>query len=146
MKPNIITKITYKGLEELPEEARHCKFSGEVTAQDSIFKTYSQESCEFECQIKKSREICQCTPWNIPTATHPMENPVICDLYGNYCFNIQMRNADLIVNCIEQCPSSCNDVQFTITEKEIPINVREHCDNTAVDDGYLLTQVLSSWS
>ena len=37
-------------------------------------------------------------------------------------------------------------VQFTITEKEIPINVREHCENTAVDDGYLLTQVLSSWS
>ena len=37
-------------------------------------------------------------------------------------------------------------VQFTITEKEIPVNVREHCDNTAVDDGYLLTPVLTSWS
>ena len=110
MKPistRLIRKIINKGLEELPEEA---KFSGEVTAQDSIFKTCSQESCEFECQVKKSREICQCTQWNIPTATHPMENPVICDLYGNYCFNVQMRNADQIVNCIEQCPSSCNDV------------------------------------
>ena len=129
MKPistRLIRKIINKGLEELPEEARHCKFSVEVTAQDSIFKTYSQESCEFECQIKKSREICQCTPWNIPTATHPMENPVICDLYGNYCFNVQMRNADLIVNCIEQCPSGCNDVQVNLCQKLLFLHKLTH--------------------
>ena len=149
IKPGFITTFNVqpievygtKSLAELSEEARGCKFSDDVTIQDSLFKIYSQTSCEYECQVTRAREVCQCTPWNFPTPPS-MKNPTICDLYGNYCFHQKMRTAKTIEICSSKCPSNCNDVQWAITKEEIPINEKEHCDNPNIDDGYILTKDL----
>ena len=76
----------------MPEETRECKFSDEVDSRDSLFKTYSQSSCEFECKVEQARKECQCTPWNVPTPSR-LTNPSICDLYGNFCFGEVMLDA-----------------------------------------------------
>ena len=103
VKPGFVTTFSVQPIEvfgtdalrEVPEEARNCKFSDETNTEDTMFKTYSQTSCEYECQISKSRDVCQCTPWNFPTPPS-INQPVICDLYGNYCFHLQMRNTAVI--------------------------------------------------
>ena len=151
VKPGVVTTFSVqpievfgtKALREVPEEARNCKFSDEINLKDSMFETYSQSSCEYKCRISKSREICQCTPWNFPTPPS-ITQPAICDLYGNYCFQLQMRNTEVIHTCSLKCPSNCDDVRFTINEKEIPIDVKEHCDNPNIADGYILTKNLLS--
>ena len=104
-------------LKALPEDERNCKFSDEVTRKDSMFQTYSQSSCEFECRVNKAREECQCTPWNFPTPPSIKES-VICDLYGNYCFHNKMRDVDVIKNCTNgTCLSDCNDIRFRINAR-----------------------------
>ena len=70
-----------------------------------------------------------------------MKTPPICDLYGNYCFRLQTTNPEVIENCTKICPSDCEDVRFSITEREVPINVHELCDGTQ-QDGYSLTYKL----
>ena len=75
VKPGYITTfsvqpIEVKGtnsLQEMAESQRNCKYPHEINSQDShIFKTYSQASCEFECQVQFARDRCLCTPWNLP--------------------------------------------------------------------------------
>ena len=99
-------------LQSMLEEKRKCRFSDEVHKKDRLFKTYSQSSCEFECRVHKAREECKCTPWNFPTPPS-MPNPIICDLYGNFCFHKKMRNVEVIGNCTNGiCPSDCEDIRF----------------------------------
>ena len=149
IKPGFVTTFNVQPIEvfgteslhELPEKARGCKFSDEVTIENSMFKIYSQSSCEYECQVTQAREVCQCTPWNFPTPPS-MTHPTICDLYGNYCFRIQMKNPELMEDCMAKCPQNCDDIQWAITKEEIPINEKEHCDNPDIDDGYILTKGL----
>ena len=101
-----------ENLRAMPEDERNCKFSDESTSKDSMFKTYSQSSCEFECRVNKAREECRCTPWNFPTPLS-IERPIICDLYGSYCFHNKMRNVDIIGNCTYgTCLSDCNNIRF----------------------------------
>ena len=125
-------------LRKIPEEIRKCKFPDEVDRKDSMFKIYSQTSCEFECRINDARKKCKCTPWNFPTPPS-LTNPTICDLYGTYCFKSQLTNPISIHNCLEhQCLSDCSEVRFSINEKEVPINVDEHCEYSQYQhlDGY----------
>ena len=129
-----------QSLHEVEEEARKCKFSYEVTNESSMFKTYSQSSCAFECQVNKARDKCLCTPWNFPSPPS-MKNHTICDLYGNYCFRMQMTDPKIIENCTTKCPSDCEDVRFSINEKEVPINIQEYCDSSKLD-GYIMTRAL----
>ena len=129
-------------LRQIPEEIRKCKFPDEVDQKDSMFKIYSQTSCEFECRINNARKKCKCTPWNFPTPPS-LTSPIICDLYGTYCFNSQLTNPESIGNCLEhQCLSDCSDVRFSINEKEAPINLDEHC-NIHHDGFELVHQKLS---
>ena len=69
---------------------------------DGIFRSYSQSSCEYECKVNQARDECRCTPWNVPTPPN-LQNPAICDLYGNHCFHLNMIDAHVIENCIEAC-------------------------------------------
>ena len=123
--------------------SRNCKFSNEMSNKDSLFKTYSQSSCEYECRVEEARNECLCTPWNVPTPPK-ITNPVICDLYGNHCFDVTMKDAVVIKNCTEMCYSNCEDVRFSINEKEIPIDIDHQC-GTQYElgaEGYHLTTKL----
>jgi hypothetical protein len=73
-----IEVIGTDALHNIKEEARNCKFYDEIE-DDSMFKAYSQSSCEYECKIKYAREKCWCTPWNFPTLPS-QATLIICDL------------------------------------------------------------------
>ena len=66
-------------------DKRNCRFSDEIPANLTIFKHYTQAICKFECNLRKARAICQCTPWSFPF--DPSEDIRICDFYGFYCFD-----------------------------------------------------------
>ena len=74
-----------ENLKNMHQVDRKCKYPHENDNEYSLFESYSQSSCEFECQVEKARQKCQCTPWNIPTPSLE-KDPIICDLYGNKCF------------------------------------------------------------
>ena len=61
-----IEVVGTKSLSQMSESERKCKYPNEAQTENSSFKTYSQASCEFECQINFAREKCLCTPWSIP--------------------------------------------------------------------------------
>ena len=54
-------------LSQLDIDKMNCKFSFEKEGVD-VLANYSTAGCFFECLLKKSRETCNCTPWNYP---HP---------------------------------------------------------------------------
>ena len=129
-------------LRGISEEARDCRFSDEVN-NDSIFKVYSQPSCEFECKMNEAREKCRCTPWNFPNAPSISE-PTICDLYGNSCFHSKMSEARVVKKCIKKCPSDCEDVRFSVNKQVIPINLASYCKEYLQDGAELTKKLLQS--
>lgn len=113
---------------EVEEKHRKCRLPKEVD-KDSIFRSYSQISCEFECKIQMAREMCHCTPWNVPSPP-TMENGFICDLFGNSCFQNEMTKLSVIETCAQKCPTDCNYARFDIIEREItPIDLDELCSS-----------------
>ena len=129
-------------LHAIKEEARNCKFDDEVEG-DSMFKVYSQSSCEYECKIKYAREKCQCTPWNFPTLPS-QATPIICDLYGNSCFHSELNEAHVIQTCAKKCPSDCANVRFSINEQEIILDHNLYCEELGQDGIRLVDSLLYS--
>ena len=122
-------------LKEISEEARKCRFPDEISNGHAIFNSYGEDSCEFECRINKARAKCQCTPWNIPTQPS-MTSLAICDLYGNYCFNMEMSDVLVMENCAKKCPSDCENVRFNVNTQEVPIDVDALCKGKRIKQTY----------
>ena len=129
-------------LHDIKEEARNCKFYDEVE-DDSIFKAYSQSSCEYECKIKYAREKCFCTPWNFPTLPS-QATPIVCDLYGNSCFHSEISEANVIEQCVKKCPSDCTTVRFSLNVQEIPLNLDLYCEDSKHDGMMLVNNLINS--
>ena len=129
-------------LHRIDEQARNCRFSDEVE-EKSMFKVYSQSSCEYECHINIAREKCNCTPWNHP---HPptLHNSIVCDLYGNSCFRSKMTEARVIKKCSKMCPSDCDDVRFSINKQVVPINLASYCGDSEHDGSQLTKELFYS--
>ena len=97
-------------------------FSGYV----EIFEEYSNAACYFECMLKFARNICRCTPWNMPTIPTSEHAGIICDLFGHSCFNTVMKQQYRLEDC--DCPSDCSSVKFSLSKKEVPLGpANEHC-------------------
>ena len=129
-------------LHNIKEEARNCKFDDEFE-DGSMFKGYSQSSCEYECRIKYAREKCQCTPWNFPTSPSHA-SPTICDLYGNSCFHSEISEANVIEHCVKKCPSDCATVKFSLNVQEIPLNLDLYCEDSMHDGMMLVNNLINS--
>ena len=53
------------------------------------------------------------------------ERNVICNTYGNYCFNEMMNEISLSRNC--SCLPTCHHIEFTYIEEKIPIDLEMVC-------------------
>ena len=74
-----------------------------------------------ECYITKAMDYCNCVPWDypVPYETIVSNSKMICDFYGNSCFNSYIENG-MAVDCQNECDPGCNEVKFSITtEKEL---------------------------
>ena len=56
-------QITSQEYKKLNFEDRNC-YSDEEFLKSSLFKIYTKNNCKYECQVKKSIELCQCIPWD----------------------------------------------------------------------------------
>jgi hypothetical protein len=134
VKPGYVTTFSIQPMEvvatsrliDVSIEQRKCRFSHETQEVMDMFTEYSQSACEFECLLKKARKACRCTPWNMPFLS--TEDQVVCDVFGSYCFNTILGHEHLLKDC--NCLADCKSIQFSINEKEIPIDVEFYCRDT----------------
>ena len=124
-KVQALEVIPSEDLQDVPYRKRKCKFSHEVEGMDS-FNVYSQTACEFDCQIKKAFEFCQCYPWFIPPKAGKTRH-VLCDVDGNLCFDSVMSNKEVIEECT--CLPTCHNIEFTYVEYSSPLQL--HCKTNA---------------
>ena len=103
-------------LKNLDIDSRRCRFPDE-TEDLEIFNFYTKPACEFEYRMKKAREKCKCTPWNIPAPFQ--ERYPICDIYGNFCFETIKNQYQVNIG---ECLPGCHQLKFTSSE------VREKLD------------------
>ena len=123
-------------LRSVPFSKRKCKFSDEVEDLD-IFQVYSQTSCEFECQIKKAHEICNCYPWYVPPPPNASKSRhVLCDVDGNLCFDTFMSEKHFIDKCI--CLPTCHNIEFSHVEYVYPLDL--NCEPHSKE--YYLAQLM----
>jgi hypothetical protein len=131
VKPGYVTTFSIQPIEvvatsrlhDVSIKQRKCRFSYETKGVTNLFTEYSQSTCEFECLLKKARKACRCTPWNMPFLS--TEDQVVCDVFGSYCFNTILGHEHLLKDC--NCLANCNSIQFSINEKEIPIDAELYC-------------------
>lgn len=134
-KIGIDTQIRIQPMEIVPTEhlrhvdvkKRKCFFSDEAKGKVNRFKKYSQSACILECTIAAAEKYCQCLPWYYPN--DPSNDTFkICDLYGNFCFdNFFTKVNDAELNC--QCWPDCHDTQYTIIEKNYPLDPEQLCND-----------------
>ena len=67
-------------------EKRNCHLDTEVD-EYSVFKTYNQNNCQYECHVKIAIDICFCIPWDFLSNTDVQE----CDVFGRTCFFDAMK-------------------------------------------------------
>ena len=104
--------------------SRGCQFPEETEGFVDIFEEYSQPACQFECMLKYARNLCRCTPWNMPTPAGETST-IICDLYSVPCFDWAMSQRQRLKDC--NCPVDCNAIKYSVVEKEIEINTDIQC-------------------
>ena len=92
-----------ENLKALNIEQRYCKLEEEVV-ESSIFKTYAEGNCKYECKVKLAIEMCKCAPWDFIHGSLMEE----CDVFGRTCFydameSITIDYQDHCSHCIQGC-------------------------------------------
>ena len=96
-------KISTEGLRTMSNKNRPCLHENEIP-EDSLFKTYTENNCRYECYVKLAKNQCQCIPWDFLTKDKLQE----CDVFGRTCFFKAMENftqypKDPCPNCVLGC-------------------------------------------
>ncbi len=118
-----VTVTNDRGLMLDPTQ-RHCLAHHESEPLN-IFKSYSQSTCFFECQLKMASQFCNCTPWNYPRSS----GDVLCiGEVAKYCFEKQMEIT--ISPAICDCPNNCNSVQYTVSSMVKPLPLKFICQGS----------------
>ena len=132
-----IEVVAEESLRDVPISKRNCRFADEYEGVMEIFNFYSQSACNFECLLRDTRKICQCTPWNMPT---PIDDQPICDIYGNICFDNIMQQQIRLANCT--CPIDCNTVRFRTSISQKSIDLNEYCSRLGKGMSYIAQKVI----
>ena len=123
VKVQPIVQKSDEELRSLKIKHRNCRFPDETDGRVSIFKTYTQSTCQFECMLQFSRKSCHCTPWDYPF--HPQEQVKLCDSLGYYCFDNFMKNKTHMESCL--CEPDCHSLDYIVSVKELPIYPESYC-------------------
>ena len=71
---------------------------------------------------------CECIPWDYPIRydDQTSNEMMICDFYGNSCFNsyIESGRAE---GCKKDCVPGCNEIKYTLTTEREPIQWESIC-------------------
>jgi hypothetical protein len=89
-------------------------------------RNYTQKSCEFECHLRQSQEVCGCVPWNYPQLAENITE--ICDGPGAYCFERQMEKGFTQASC--GCIPNCEEVRFSINQSKFKRHFKLECEGS----------------
>ena len=98
----------------------------------SVFREYSREACVLECQIEQAFQRCRCYPWDYPFK-HEDDNFLICDIYGNICFENVMTNNSKESCDVGKCPMDCNSISYSYSIVSTPFKEEELCPSKGKD-------------
>ncbi len=71
---------------DIPAEKRKCLFDSEGNQASAMFTMHTQESCGFECMLKRAVEICgYCIPWNMPQVCISIRKQTNCVVAYLHC-------------------------------------------------------------
>ena len=89
-------------------EKRSCRLGNEVT-EGSIFKSYTESNCRYECHTKLAFKMCKCAPWDFMHNSGEKE----CDVFGRTCFYQTLKNMtrDSHDHC-SQCIQGCDYMKY----------------------------------
>lgn len=118
--------IPTKGLKNIKVDKRHCHFTTESKGKLKRFKKYSQAACKLECNIVAAEKHCNCLPWYFPNDP-TNDSLMICDLYGNLCFDQFFKKFGNQVEAQCQCWPDCHTSRYSITEKNFPLDPDQLC-------------------
>lgn len=113
---------TDKDLLDIPENKRKCRFAdeGHPHYADSVFNSYSQSSCLFECRLRQVYDTLGCLSWDYPHFEEPIN---ICDEYSdrlNARFDNVIRNTSA-KDC--DCPADCDITSYSMVISKSQIDV-----------------------
>ena len=119
-----------EAVRDIDVEKRKCRFPDEYEDLKS-FKVYSRINCLLDCNADYAEKMCGCRPWDYPHNKYKnnmMKNRRICDFFGNTCFNMMLEN-NRDVTCEEKCVPDCDEINYSITINNYPIDERIICDS-----------------
>ena len=94
---------TSKSAKDLKPETRNCRLSHETISDKSMFASYSQRGCIFECRRLHAYKNANCTPWHYPTdALLNTSRVTLCDSEAFMAFEHHMGQADCS-HCLADC-------------------------------------------
>ncbi len=102
--------VTTDDFRELSIEERKCRYTNELPDNWSLFKNYTQKSCQFLCMIECLNEHGDCVPWDhIPYS----ENVTICDGLNAHKFATEAMRYNPYTDEKCQCLPDCESVTFS---------------------------------
>ena len=89
-----------------------CRFRKESSGL-KLFSQYSQNACQFECQIEIATAKCGCVPWDYP---HVSKKGLlqVCEGWGRYCFESVFKNPKNRKNHCGHCLPDCIITRYVI--------------------------------
>ena len=108
-----IRKAT-NGFRALGVDQRKCLLEMENKDKSSIFGTYKQSNCHYDCHVRLAKEKCQCIPWDYMHKHNEVEE---CDVFGRTCFDKAMKNPQL--ESENPCPHCLHDCEFIKFKKQV---------------------------
>ncbi len=102
-----------------------------VSDPHTIFKSYSQKSCQFECILRLATDKAGCLPWDfpVPTTDEDVPPPDVC--VGNYDADqlIAFRTAMFVTDVSTcDCLPDCERIAYEVHVDKIPLpNRKELC-------------------
>ncbi len=104
-----VTTTVESGLKYNPEK-RNCLSRSENEGL-TVFNSYSQTACIFECQLTKALEVCNCTAWDYPKVSQPAN--LCTGGEGIKCFEFVMGRPMKPQYC--NCHNDCDYVHYDIS-------------------------------
>ena len=125
-----VTETDISG-QELREEQRGCRLQRE-NEMLQIFREYSREACVLECQVQQAFQRCGCYPWDYPF-NHQDDDFIICDIYGNICFDDMIKSNSKDSCDVARCPMDCNSISYSYSIVSTPFKENELCPSKGTD-------------
>ncbi len=110
---------TDEELISIPLEKRNCLFDKEAQGYSTMFKTYSQDGCLFECKLRSIQEDKGCMPWNFPQLDTGDQTKRLCNAPEAYHFMSKFSSVEL-EEC--SCPTDCNVHSYILGFSKEPMD------------------------